>query len=95
MTGVLWRLGQLEDITENHQVGFAACRGHQVGLRQPLLVSLVSGVFEELGMFDVEPTPGLTEAESLVGPGAEDEQGVLLQSVGLPLGSLASAQEKG
>ena len=92
VAGVLRGLGQLEDITEDHQVGLAACGGHQVGLGEPLLVCLVSGVFEQLGMFDVQPTSGLPEAQSLVSPGAQDEEGVLLQSVRLPLGSLPSKQ---
>jgi len=73
VAGVLRGLGQLENITEDHQVGLPPGGGHQVGLGEPLLVGLVAGVFEELGVFDVQPAPGLAEPESLVGPGAEDE----------------------
>ena len=88
VAGVLRGLGQLQDVTEDHQVGFAASGGHQVGLGQPLLVSLVARVLEQLRVFDVQAAPGLSESECLVGPGAEYEERVLLQPLRLPLGAL-------
>ena len=42
----------------------ARCR-HEIGLGEPLLVSLVARVFEQLRVLDVEAAPGLAKAKSL------------------------------
>ena len=39
--------------------------GHQVGLGQPLLVRLVTRIFKQLRVFDVQAAAGLTKAQSL------------------------------
>ena len=39
--------------------------GHQVGLGQPLLVRLVTRIFEQFRMLDVQAAAGLTKAKSL------------------------------
>jgi hypothetical protein len=65
MGRVLGRLHQVENVLEDHEVGLAACGGHQVGLGQPLLVRLVARVLEQFGMLDVQPTAGLAKAQGL------------------------------
>ena len=77
-------------LPEHHQIRFSSGGGHKVSFGQPLFVRLVSWILEELRMLDVEPTPCLTEAERLIGSGAQYEQRVRLQSFRLPLGAFSS-----
>jgi len=65
MRRILWWLDQVQYILEDHEVGLAPRGRHQVGLGQPLLVRLITGIFEQLWMFDIQAAACLSESQGL------------------------------